>query len=120
MAMYNVDSLDRDEIRHLRLFLYLVPVFGVIPAIWTLYRHAGGKKERALSRFVIKFAVGWLFTYVLLGVGAATIEQGHLMMLITASFLTSGYFLTNLWLMLRLWQRQSIGVPGIGKVGRLL
>jgi nitrate reductase gamma subunit len=118
--MSTIDSLDRDEIRHLKLFLYLVPMFGVFPAMWTLYRRAGSRKERALSRFVIKFALGWLVTYGLLGASATTLENGHLALLITASFLTSGYFLTNVWLMMRVWQRKSIGLPGIGKVGKLL
>jgi hypothetical protein len=118
--MQDLDLLETDELRHLKLFLYLIPVFGFFPAIWTLYRRAGSRNERELSRFVIKLAVGWLLAYGLLGMGVATTENFQLPLLLTASVLTSGYFVVNVWLMVRLWQRRSISLPLVGKVGRLI
>lgn len=117
--MNDFDRLEPDAVRHLQLFFYLLPVFGFFPALWTLYRRSGSRQERALSRFVVKFAMGWLLLYGLMG-AASTSESVQLPLLLTASFLTSGYFVLNLVLMLRLWQRKSIALPLIGKVGRLL
>ncbi len=117
--MQDFDSLETDEIRHLQLFLVLVPVFGFFPALWTLYRNQGGRQERALSRLVIRLALGWLIAYVLLGVGAMSSDSLQIPTLIAASAMTSGYFLVNLWMMVRLWQRRSIHLPLFGRVGRL-
>jgi hypothetical protein len=117
--MQDFDSLEPDEIRHLQLFLVLVPVFGFFPALWMLYRNQGGRQERALSRLVIRLALGWLAAYVLLGIGAINSDSLHLPTLMTASLMTSGYFLLNLWMMMRLWQRKSIHLPLLGKVSRL-
>lgn len=117
--MQDFDSLESDELRHLQSFLYLLPVFGFFPALWTLYRNRGGRQERALSRMVIKLALGWLVTYLLLGAGAVSSESLQIPSLITASLLTSGYFLVNLWMMVRLWQRKSIALPLLGRVKRL-
>lgn len=117
--MQDFNSLETDELRHLQLFLYLLPVFGFFPALWTLYRDRGGRQERALSRMVIKLTLGWLVAYVLLGAGAASAESFQIPTLIAASVLTSGYFLVNLWMIVRLWQRRSISIPLVGRVGRL-
>ncbi len=114
------DFLERDESRHIKLFLYLLPVFGFFPALWTLYRRGGGRQERALSRLVIKVCLGWLVAYLLLGFGATASESAQIPILITASLLTSGYFLVNFWMMVQLWQRKSIGLPIVGRVGRML
>lgn len=114
------DEIEPDAIRHIRLFFYLVPIFGFFPAIWTLYRRAGSRQERSLSRFVVKLAIGWLLIYGLIGASAMNAETIPLPLLLTASFMTSGYFGLNLFLMVRLWQRKVISLPVIGKVGRLL
>ncbi len=118
--MNDFDRLEPDAIRHLQLFFYLLPVFGFFPAVWTLYRRSSSRQERALSRFVVKFALGWLVLYGLMGASAFTSESAQLPLLLTASFMTSGYFVLNLFLMVQLWQRKPIALPLIGKVGRLL
>lgn len=117
--MNDLDSPENQDIQHLKLFLYLLPVFGFFPALWTLYRHKGTRQERSLSRLVIKLALGWLVTYFLLGAGATTSESLQIPLLLTSSLLTSGYFLVNLWMMVRLWQRKAIELPLLGRVGRL-
>lgn len=38
----NIDNLDSSDIKHLYLFLYLIPIFGFFPSLWTLYRHNRG------------------------------------------------------------------------------
>lgn len=109
--MSNVDPFENQDIKHLQLFIYLIPIVGFFPALWTLYRRSGTRQQRNLSRLVITLALGWLFGYLLLGVGAQTTESLSLPLLLTSSLLTSGYFLVNIWLMVRLWQRKSLRLP---------
>ena len=117
--MNDLDSLENQDIQHLKLFLYLLPVFGFFPALWTLYRHKGTRQERSLSRLAIKLSLGWLVAYFLLGAGATTSESLQVPLLLTSSLLTSGYFLVNLWMMVQLWRRKTIELPLLGRVGRL-
>ncbi|MCY7322045.1 MAG: hypothetical protein LH660_09685 [Phormidesmis sp. CAN_BIN36] len=117
--MNELDSLENQDIQHLKLFLYLLPVFGFFPALRTLYRHKGTRSERSLSRLAIKLALGWLVAYFLLGAGAVTSDSLQVPLLLTSSLLTSGYFLLNLWLMVQLWRRKAIDLPLLGRVGRL-
>ena len=100
----------------LKLFIYLVPIFGVFPALLSLYRRQGSQQEQAISRLVVTLAFGWLAAYIFLGTGAQISEAFSLRLLVTSSLLTTGYFLTNLWLMVRLWRRKSIRLPGISKL----
>ena len=116
MPMKPVDRFGTEEINHLRLFIYLLPVVGFFPALWTLYRGRGSREQRSLSRLVVTLVLGWLLGYLLLGSGAQMNSTSALPLLITSSLLTSGYFLTNFWLMVRLWQRKSLRLPVISKL----
>jgi preprotein translocase subunit SecF len=82
-----------------------------------LYYRRGTKQQEDLSRVVVTLTLGWLFFYVLLGFGAETSESLSLPLLLTSSLISSGYFLTNIWLMVRLWQRKSVRLPIISRVG---
>jgi hypothetical protein len=115
--MKNIDRFRTQDLNHLRMFIYLVPVVGFFPAVWTLYRRRGSREQRAASRLAVTLALGWLFGYLLLGAGSQTSDTLALPLLITSSLLTSGYFLVNIWLMVRLWQRQSLRLPGLSRLG---
>ncbi len=117
VVMKQADPFENPDVQHLKLFLYLVPVVGFFPALWSLYYRSGGKQERDLSRVVVTLTLGWLLTYLLLGFGAEVSEAGTLPLLITSSLLTSGYFLVNLWLMVQLWRRKSLRLPLISQIG---
>lgn len=106
--MSNPEPLENQDIKHLQLFLYLIPVVGFFPALWTLYRRQGTRHQRNLSRLVVTLALGWLLGYFLLGAGAQASESLSLPLLITSSLLTSGYFFVNIWLIVRLWQRKPL------------
>jgi hypothetical protein len=112
------DPFDNQELKNLTLLLYLMPIFGVGPALWTLSRPQRPRQERALSRMVIKLALVWFASTVLLDLGVEGSESLKLPLLVMSSLVTSGYFVLNLGLMLRLWQRRSISLPGIGSVSR--
>ncbi len=100
------DPFENADVQHLKLFIYLLPVVGVVPALWALYWRQGTRTERNLSRLVLTLAAGWLLSYALLGWGAQANEGMTIPLLMTSSLLTSGYFLVNIGLMWRLWQRR--------------
>ena len=112
--------------RHLRLWIYLLPVVGVIPAIWTLYLsprnkeipsekkdalhiHSSARCDRAhreqqkVSRLSVTLILAWLSSYSLLSLGAANASGiMSFRLLYTNAILTTGYFLACTVLMSRL------------------
>ncbi len=100
------ESFENQDIKYLQQFFYLIPVFGFFPALWMLYRRRGNREQQALSRLVITLTLGWLLGYILLATGSQSSEGMKLPLLIASSLLTSGYFLVNIWLMVRLWRRR--------------
>jgi hypothetical protein len=103
-------ALDR-----LETFLYLTPVIGLFPSLWAIYRRQHDKRQLAVCRLSVFLAFTWLILYLSLDVGAdlAGSSTSIAMRLLFANGLaTSGYFLTSLWLMVLLWQKKSIRLPG--------
>ncbi|MBW4612506.1 MAG: hypothetical protein KME21_04360 [Desmonostoc vinosum HA7617-LM4] len=95
-----------------QLLLYLIPIIGFFPSLWTLYRRRGSREQLNISRLSITLALTWLLGYFLLGTGAATSDFFTLRVFVLNSFLTSGYFLVSVWLMFRLIQGKSKRLPG--------
>jgi len=95
-----------------QLLLHLIPIIGFFPSLWTLYRGQGSREQLAISRMSITLALTWLLGYLLLATGAATSDFFPLRLFILNSFLTSGYFLVSVWLILRLMQGKSGRLPG--------
>lgn len=111
------DPFENQTINRLKLFLYLLPIVGFVPALWSLYYRHGDRQQEDLCRVVVVLTLGWLIGYLGLGVGAEWSESAALPLLISSSVLTSGYFLTHLWLIIQFWQRKSIRLPGISQLG---
>ncbi|HEY9742198.1 MAG TPA: hypothetical protein V6C90_17055 [Coleofasciculaceae cyanobacterium] len=114
--MKELDPLDNPDLQRLQLFVYLVPIIGFFPALWTLYRRQGTREQQAVSRLSVTLAFGWLLGYVSLALGAQTSEFWTLRLLFLNGLLTSGYFLVSIGLMVRLWQRKPPRLPGISRV----
>ena len=115
--MKNVEPTENYDLNHLQLFFYLIPVLGFFPSLWTLYQ--GDKAEQlTVSRLSVTLASSWLIGYLLLGMGAETSEYLSLRLLILNTFLTSGYFLVSVMLMIRLYQRKPLRVPGFSLLAR--
>ena len=110
--MNELDPLENQDLIRLQLFIYLVPVLGFFPALWTLYRRQGTREQQAVSRLSVTLAFSWLLGYILLSASVPS-EFWTLRLLFMNSLLTSGYFLVSLGLMVRLWQRKSPRLPGI-------
>jgi hypothetical protein len=101
------------DLQRLLIFMYFIPIAGMLPALWTLYQQRGSHEQQQASRLVVTLTLMWLLGYVLLGTTVQTTESLTLPLLIMSSLLTSGYFLANIWLMIRLWQRRSLYLPGV-------
>jgi hypothetical protein len=114
--MKELDPLENSDLDRLQLFVYLVPVLGFFPALWTLYRRQGSREQQAVSRLSVTLAFGWLLGYILLSAGGQVSEFWTLRLLFMNTMLTSGYFIVSVGLMVRLWQRKSPRLPGISRI----
>lgn len=97
--------------RHLQLWIYLLPIVGVIPALWTLYRpqsqapgyHQSNREQEKVSRQAILLLLLWLSSYILLS-WSSTNVSGILSfrLLYLNTVITSGYFIACTFLLTRL------------------
>lgn len=115
--MRNADPFNEQDLNRLQLFLYFIPVIGFFPALWTLYRKEGDRRQQIASRVSVVLALLWMVSYGALGAGAKASESLALSFLLINSLMTSGYFLISVWLMLRVWQRKPLWLPGVSDVG---
>lgn len=122
--MLNVKSSSPNTFLRLRLYLTLVPVFGVPVSLWTLYGPTPTPEPQLqqLSRLAVVLGMGWLLATVLLSAGAHS-EFSQLTTLrfwVSSSLIGSGYFITNLWLMLQITQGKNPKLPGLSQLSRRL
>lgn len=102
----------------IQLTLYLIPVLGVIPALWTLYNQKNHSEAVTVSQLSVVLTFSWLIAYSVLGFGETLIPSRiwSIRMLYLNGVLTTGYFLTYLILVIRLWQGKSLKIPGIKRL----
>lgn len=107
-------DLDPDALHRLETFLYLTPVIGVLPSMWAVYRRQRHPRQLAVCRLSIFLAFAWLSTYLSLNIGAdlSSASTLGLRLLFLNTLATSGYFTVSLWLMVQLWQKKSLRLPG--------
>ncbi|MBP0029180.1 hypothetical protein PN466_05980 [Roseofilum reptotaenium CS-1145] len=111
------ENKENPYFKRLQLYVYLTPVVGFVPALWTLYQKKGDRQIQLTCRLAVVLALSWAIAISLLNTSANASESLHLPLLITSSTLTSGYFFLNIWLMIRLWRHQNICIPGISELG---
>ncbi len=125
--MKKVERSDNSDFKDLKLFIYLIPIIGFFPSLWTLYRHGNDKqpsdslpyqvrRQVNTSRLSVTLAGCWLLGYILLGFGAETSEFLALRLLVLNTLLTSGYFLVTIFLMIRLVSGKSARLPGFSRL----
>ena len=115
-----IAEIERGEQQRLRLFLYLVPVVGFFPALLSLYRKVDNRREKQISRLAVTLSLTWVLSLFLLGTGSTLAETPPLGAMVLSSMLTSGYFLANVWLMVQLWRRKRLWLPGLSDLGERL
>ncbi|MEM9004683.1 MAG: hypothetical protein AAGE59_14320 [Cyanobacteria bacterium P01_F01_bin.86] len=105
------------KLETLKLIIYLVPIFGFFPSLWSLYWKQGSRREQTVSKTAIALAIAWVTVYGVTAAGSQALDVASTRLLITSLLATTGYFVTNLWLMLRLLQGKTVRLPGISKLG---
>lgn len=118
--MKKASPASGETLERLKLTIYLVPVFGLLPAAYSLWQKQGSRQELAVSRLVVTLALTWVVTYGLLSAGSHLAPGLSLRLLITNTLVTTGYTLTNLVLMVRLLQGKSVNLPGFSRLSRRL
>lgn len=118
----HLDTKKQTE-QHLQLWIYFLPVVGVIPAIWTISQ----SQERAIansqnnplkdssellqqlkaSRLSLNLTLIWLCSYILLSCGAAEgTEIIAFRFLYANAIVTTSYFVACTFLMTRLGKKR--------------
>jgi hypothetical protein len=106
---------ETDASQRLETFFYLIPVIGLIPSLWAIYRRQRDKKQLAVCRLSVLLAFIWLTIYLSCNVGAdlsGTSTSIALRLLFINGLATSGYFISSLWLMMLMWQNKSVRLAG--------
>jgi uncharacterized membrane protein YhdT len=119
---YNTGYSTKQTAQHLQLWIYFLPVVGVIPAIWTLsqskeliadsqnnpFQDSGELlQQQKASRLSLNLTLLWLGSYVLLACGAG--EGSEIMdfrFLYANAIATTGYFVACTFLMTRLGKKR--------------
>ena len=122
--MITSTNMDKPPLKHTdtsktQLILYLIPIIGFFPSLWNLYVRQGSPEQLSISRLSITLAFIWMLGYLLLATGA-TSDFWTLRLLILNTFLTSGYFLVSVWLILRVLQGKSSRLPGFSNLAECL
>jgi O-antigen/teichoic acid export membrane protein len=112
----SLDLMDRPELQRLQILIYLLPIVGTLPSLWTLYQRSESTQAAQVSRVSIRLLLLWLGSYTLLNAGAQAAEVMAVPLLVANSLLTSGYFVLSLWLMRQLWRRRRVDLPVIGRI----
>lgn len=103
--------------RQLRLWIYFLPVVGLLPACWTLATGKGDRHQQNASRLSITLILLWLGAYSILFIGATNASEiVAFRLLYTNALLTTGYFLLCFVFLLRLRYGASLRLPASGKV----
>ena len=116
----STDPGSGDTLERLKLMIYLVPIFGTFPALLSLWRQRGSRKEQDVSRLVVTLALTWVVVYGLLSAGSHLAPGLSLRLLVSNALVTTGYTLTNLVLMVRLLRGQSLKLPGFSSLSKRL
>ena len=117
--MTELYNLETKKLQKKQLWYYLIPVFGALPAFWTLYRSRGSKDQQQASRLSVVLLLTWLIPYISLFTGAS--QASDLMsfrLLYANALLTTSYFLMCFWLLFRLQQGKSPRLPMINSLGK--
>lgn len=84
------------------VLIYHYPVRDFFSSLWTLYHHPESWEQVRVSYLSITLVFTWFLGYLLQATGATTSKILTLHLLIVHSFLTSRYFLINIWLIVPL------------------
>lgn len=123
--MNNQSYSSRQIDQYLKLWIYLLPIVGVIPAMWTLSRTKSInsstdnlenlqyqdntllRQQQKVSRLAVNLILIWLSSYALFSLGAANVSgMMSLRLLYGNAIMTTGYFVTCTWLISQLGKKK--------------
>ena len=108
--MNNPDYHSIHTSRHLKLWIYFLPVVGIVPAVWTLYRSDSDRTAQKASRMSLNLVLIWLCSYSLLSLGAANASGiASFRLLYVNAILTTTYFVACTVMMSRLGNKTKSG-----------
>jgi hypothetical protein len=117
--MSNSYEIENQKFQKLQLWIYLLPVLGLIPSIWTLSRKKANFEQKQASRLSVILLLLWLTAYISLFVGAERASDLlAFRLLYTNALLTTGYFVICFGLMFRLQQGKMPYLPVINSLIR--
>lgn len=96
--------------KKVHMYLCLIPVFGVVPAVLALVRDRSGHDLKQTSKLAIVLFLTWAISYSALG-GGQDAESMQVSLEILKGTLSSGYFATSIWLMWQLYKGNKIKLP---------
>ena len=122
---------ERAEQQRLRLFLYLIPLVGLVPAGVNLYLQRSNRpqpeglqrsqrKDLQVSRQSVSLAAVWGLALAMVNLGGQLGETPQLTVMLLNSVLTSGYFIASFWLMVQLGRGKRPEIPGLDALGNRL
>jgi hypothetical protein len=108
--MSESDPFYEGKLQKMQLMVYLVPVLGALPGLWTLlYRTQASPRERSVSRLSVTLTLGWAIIYVMLWLSADRwAEVGSFRSLYANGILTTGYIVACLAMMAKIWQGKPL------------
>lgn len=115
--MNRSESFAERRLKQWQLALYLIPVLGTLPALWSLSR-PGDRPTHRVCRLSLLFALIWLLTYSLLNFSQGQVPSGVVgfRIMFLNGLLTSGYFLTCFTLMVNLARGKTPYLPGLSPI----
>jgi hypothetical protein len=117
--MSKIYEIENQKSQKLQLWIYLLPVLGSIPSVWTLSRNKANCEQKQASRLSIILLLLWLTAYISLFIGADRASDIlAFRLLYTNALLTTGYFLICFGLMFRLQQGKTPYLPVINSLIR--
>lgn len=123
--MSNPPSTNSSADRYLQLWLYFLPIVGVIPAAWTLFRtknkvllpdnplqdYSRLDRQRKASRLSINLTLIWLCSYILFSYGANDATAIVSFRLLFANAMsTTGYFVSCVYFMSRIGKKRLFSI----------
>jgi len=105
-------ELETTKSQKRQLWIYLLPVIGVIPSLWTLSKSSADLEHKKTSRLSLILTLVWLSTYFSLWLGAGqTSDMLSFRLLYTNALITTSYFLICFGLMFRISRGKSPYLP---------
>lgn len=119
--MSKPDPFQEKKLEQTRLYIYLFPVLGLIPSLWTLSQGKGTPQQKSVSRLSVSLTICWLITYALLWGGASqTSDFLSLRLSYLNALLTSGYFVVSFALMFSIWRGKQPRLSSLSNIAKIV